>query len=121
MNDLELCAWTLFVDMVKNLLGNQQTKNYKEIVAKLLKNLQDIGANIRIKFHFLHDHLHKFPDNYSDVSDDQGERFHQDIKTMEECYQGQWDKRMMADYCSSIKRDFNIKHDRQSRKRKFLL
>ena len=23
MNDLELCAWTLFVDVVKNLFGNQ--------------------------------------------------------------------------------------------------
>ena len=63
MNDLELCAWTSFVDMVKNFLGNHWAKNYKEFVEKLLISLQDIGANICIKVHFLHNHLDKFLDN----------------------------------------------------------
>ena len=40
---------------------------------KLLKSLQDIGANMSIKVHFLHSHLDKFLDNCSDVSDEQGE------------------------------------------------
>ena len=93
----------------------------KELVEKLLKSHQDIGANMSIKVHSLHSYLDKFLDNYSDVSDEQGERFHQDIKTMEDRYQGRWDKQIMADYCWSIKRDLNnIEHDRQSRKRKFL-
>ena len=92
MNDLELRAWTSFVDMVKNFLGNCQAKNYK-LVVKLLKSLQDIvGANVSIKVHFLHSHLDKFPDNCDDVSDEHGKGFHQDIKTIEECYQGWWDK-----------------------------
>jgi len=39
------------------------------------------------------------------VSEEQGERFHQDIKTMERRYQGHWNNKMMADYCWSIKRD----------------
>ena len=40
---------------------------------------------------------------------------------MEECYQGRWDKQMMADYCWGIKRDLNkIEHDWQSRKRFFI-
>ena len=89
MNGLELRAWKSFVDVVKNFLG----ENYN-LVEKLLKSLQDIDANLNIKFHF-------FPDN---CGDEQGERFHQDIKTMEECYQGQWDKQMMADYNWSIRR-----------------
>ena len=33
------------------------------------------------------------------------ERFHQDITTMEERYQGRWDVHMMADLCRNLKRD----------------
>jgi len=39
-----------------------------------------------IKVHFLFNHVERFPDNLGDVSDEQGERFHQDIKIMEERY-----------------------------------
>ena len=83
MNDLELCAWTSLIHMAKKLFGNHWTKIYKELVEKLLKNLQDVGANMNIKVHFLHSHLDRFPANCGDVSDEQGEWFHQDIKTME--------------------------------------
>ena len=41
-----------------------------------------------IKVHFLHNHLDRFPANCGDVSDEQVERFHQDIKEMETRYQG---------------------------------
>ena len=88
---------------------------------KLLKNLKDIDANMNIKVHFLCSLQDEFLDNCNDVSDEQGEWFQQDIKTMEEHYQGWWDKLMMADYRRIIKKDLNnIQHDRQSRKRKFL-
>ena len=50
-----------------------------------------------IKVHLLHSNQDEFPDNCCNVSDKQREWFHQDIKTMEERYQGQWDKQMMAD------------------------
>ena len=42
MTDLKLYAWTWFVDLVKNFLGNHHAENYKELVEKLLKSLQDI-------------------------------------------------------------------------------
>ena len=32
MNDLELCVWTSFVDVVKNFLGNRWVENSKELV-----------------------------------------------------------------------------------------
>ena len=83
---------------MKNFFSNRWTENFKELVEKLLKNLQDVGVNMSIKVHFLHKHLDKFLDNCGEVSDEQGERFHQDIKTMEERYQGRWEKRMIADY-----------------------
>ena len=73
-----------------------------------------------IKVHFLHSHLDRFPE-LGDVSDEQGERFHHDIKKMEERYQGRWDIKMMADYCWNLKGDVpDSKHSRKSRKRKFL-
>ena len=92
MNYLELHTWTSFVDVVKNFLDNRQAKNYKNFMEKLLKSLQDKGTNMNIKVHFLLSHLDKFLDNSDNVSNEQREWFHQDIKTMKECYQRWWDK-----------------------------
>ena len=48
MNDLELRDWILSVDAVENFWGNGRVENYKQLMEKLLKSLQDIGANISI-------------------------------------------------------------------------
>ena len=40
-----------------------------------------------VKMHFLPSHLDYFPQNCGDLSEEQGERFHQDIRVMEERYQ----------------------------------
>ncbi|KAK4875125.1 hypothetical protein RN001_011547 [Aquatica leii] len=40
--------------------------------------------------------------------EEQGERFHQDIKTMEDRYQGRWCTHMIADYCWSLQRDYSF-------------
>ncbi|GBP63287.1 hypothetical protein EVAR_26600_1 [Eumeta japonica] len=37
--------------------------------------------------HYLHSHLYKLPENLGFYSDEQGEWFHQDLKTIEERYQ----------------------------------
>ena len=50
-------------------------------------------------------HVEYFPEILGDYSEEQGERFDQDIKEMEQRYQGRWDKNMMADYCWMLKRD----------------
>jgi hypothetical protein len=71
----------------------------------MLENLQILGCNMSLKLHFLHFHLDYFPENLGDLSEEQGERFHQDAKEMERRYQGRWDVSMMADYCWSIKRE----------------
>ena len=44
-------------------------------------------------------HVEYFPENLEAYSEEQGERFHQDIKVMEELCQGRWDGNIMADYC----------------------
>jgi hypothetical protein len=64
-----------------------------------------MGCNMILKIHFLESHLDFFPENLAEVSDKHGERFHQDIMTMEKRYQGKWTSSMMADYCWTLKRD----------------
>uniref|UniRef100_A0AAV2MH85 Uncharacterized protein n=1 Tax=Knipowitschia caucasica TaxID=637954 RepID=A0AAV2MH85_KNICA len=55
------------------------------------------------------------------MSDEQGERFHQDMRHMEERYQGRWDAVIMADYCWSLKGDNPAAaHTRESKKRRFM-
>ena len=69
------------------------------------------------KIHFLSSHLDRFPENLGAVSDEQGERFQQDIKVIEQRYQGRWDSNMMADYCWTIMRDnISSEHKRRSKK-----
>ena len=51
-----------------------------------------------IKLHYLFSHTDQFPENFGAMSDEQGERFYQDIKEMETRYQGRWDAAMLTDY-----------------------
>jgi hypothetical protein len=121
MDEKEEEAWLSFVAVVRNFLGNKKAHNYEDLVNRMLLAYRDLGCNMSIKLHFLNSHLDRFPENLGDVSDEQGERFHQDLMTMEERYQGRWDRHMMADYCWTIKRDDPEKtHKRKSYKRKFL-
>lgn len=121
MNETESNAWGSFVQIVQNFLGNHKADNYIELVETMLSNFHILGCNMSIKVHYLHSHLDRFPENLGDYSEEQGERFHQDIKTMEDRYQGRWDNHMMADYCWSLQRDCPSKlHARQSYKRKFV-
>ena len=121
MTPTEADAWKGFVNVVQKFLGNRRAENYRELVKNMLDAYQRLGANMSIKLHYLHNHLDQFPANCGDVSDEQGERFHQDIKDMEIRYQGKWSARMMADYCWSIARSNpSLNHSRQAHKNHFL-
>jgi hypothetical protein len=68
-----------------------------------------------LKVHFLDSHLDFFPENFGVVSDEQGERFHQNISNMEKRYQGKWSLSMPADYSWTLKRDIpQATHSRKS-------
>lgn len=77
-------------------------------MSELITNYHKIGANMSLKIHFLHSHLDFFPDNLGIVSDEHGERFHQDLMDLERRYQGFWDENMMGDYCWSILRETDV-------------
>ena len=88
MNQLETNAWTSFVSAIKNFLGNHKAENDVELVDKMLGNFKQLNANMSIKVYFIYSHLDNFPENLGSVRDEQGERFHQDMRDMEERYQG---------------------------------
>lgn len=70
----------------------------------MLNAYHKMGCNMSLKIHFLDSHLDFFPENLGAVSDEQGERFHQDIASIEERYKGKWTPSMLADYCWGLKR-----------------
>lgn len=121
MSELELRAWTAFVSVMQNFLGNKKSENYVELIEDLLLQLKNIGCDMSIKLHFLHSHLDRFPENLGDMSEEQGECMHQDLRVMEDRYQGFWDKNMMSDYCWSLIRHFpKSTHQRKALKRSFV-
>jgi hypothetical protein len=65
----------------------------------MLFHFNRLGCNISVK---VHRHLDRFPKNLGDLSEEQGERFRQDIKTIEARYQERWDAHTMADYCWNL-------------------
>lgn len=86
MNKLETSAWLVFKKVTKNFLGNNKAENYREIVEEMLEHFKALGCKMSVKVHFLYSHIDYFPNNLGAVSEEQGERFHQDIKTMETRY-----------------------------------
>lgn len=105
LNEAELRAWSAFKSVVANFLGNVKADNYKDIVSELLSAYKGMGCNMSLKIHFLDSHLDFFPENLGAVSDEHGERFHQDISAMENRYQGKWSASLLADYCWTLLRD----------------
>ncbi|PNF16264.1 hypothetical protein B7P43_G11641 [Cryptotermes secundus] len=75
------------------------------------------GCKMSLKVHFLHSHV----DNLGAYSEEQGERFHQDVRDIERRYQGRWNANWLADCCWMIKwetENGKRKHVRRSIKEK---
>ena len=87
MTDVEKSVWLSFREVVFKFLGNENDPDYRSIVRNMLDKFQKLGCRMSIKVLFLHSHLDFFPLNLCAVSEEQGERIHKDIKTMETRYQ----------------------------------
>lgn len=114
-------AWESFRLLVEKFLGNRKDPNYISIVKDFLKNFNKIGARMTVKIHFLNSHLDFFADMIlSDYSDEQGERFHQDLSQIENRYKGKDALKMLAEYCWQLYREEkpNQEHCRKSRQKK---
>ena len=80
-----------------------------QITEVFLENLLKLQSSIA--------HVDHFPKKLGAVNDEQGQRFHKDIKEMEEWYLGTWGQVIVADYCWSLKRD---QRHRTAKTHKFL-
>ncbi|GBP23684.1 52 kDa repressor of the inhibitor of the protein kinase [Eumeta japonica] len=83
MNEAEKAAWVSLKNVSQNFLGNNKSEDYSILVDELLENYKYLGCLMNLKLHFLDSHLNHFPENCGDYSEEQGERFHQDISKME--------------------------------------
>jgi hypothetical protein len=66
MNEIELCAWSLFVLVVKNVLGSKKADNYTQLAEDRLFHSNRLGCNMSVKVHYLHSNLYRFPENLVD-------------------------------------------------------
>jgi hypothetical protein len=74
-----------------------------------------IGCRISSKVHFLSRHLDFFPPDGGAVSDEHGERFHQDISNMESRYKEKSGASMMADFVWSVTRETSNTHHKKAK------
>jgi hypothetical protein len=73
-----------------------------------------------LKIQFFKFELGEFPENLGAVSEEHGERFHQDIKEMERICQGWWNVNIVGDYCWTLHREIpETSHKRKSNIRSF--
>lgn len=80
-----------------------------------------MGCNMTVKTHFLESHLEFFPSNVGQLSDEQGERGHQDLKKMEKRYLGKNLINAIADHCWSLCRKGNEGCFEGKNKRKYFV
>ena len=79
MTALERDAWESFRNVVHGFLGRNKADNYEDLVETLLQTHCKLGSRMSLKMPYLHSHLDFFRPNLADVSEEHGERFHQDI------------------------------------------
>jgi len=60
-----------------------QAPKYYDLSKQLLNSYKRLGCNISLKVYFLHSHANYFPENLDAMIEEEGESFHQDIKTTE--------------------------------------
>ena len=114
MSDVEQNAWQAFPMTVEGFLGNHRTEECVRVVANLIQNYKNLGSCMFLKLHFLHSHLDFLRANLENVSEEYGERFHQDIQVIEKGYQGRWDEVMMGDYIWNLIREDTFTYKRKS-------
>jgi hypothetical protein len=119
LSDSEKTARKSFENVSTGLLGNVKAANFRQLVEDLLNYYEKLGCNMSLKMHFLQAHLDFFPPKCGAVSDEHGERFHQDISAMEHRYKSTRSAAMLACYCWMVKRDApDAEYKRETKRRR---
>ncbi|GBN38372.1 hypothetical protein AVEN_213581-1 [Araneus ventricosus] len=87
MGDKEKEAWDSFKGVVHSCLENTNDPLYKTIAQRMLTAYEAQEYEMSLKVHFLHSHIDCFSENLGAYSEEQGERFYQDIRDIERRYQ----------------------------------
>lgn len=114
LSPIEKNAFDAIKEVSTNFLGNKKAENYREKIAEMLDAFHRMNVNMSLKIHFLANHLDFFPENCGECSDEQGERFHQDIGSIETRFKGKDFRRLLGEYCWNICRDTTTPHKRQT-------
>ena len=115
LNTKKLEAWNTLKLVAENFPGNHRDENYIEIVENMREAFRRLGSRMSSKLHFLHSRLKFFPENLGAVSDEHGERFHQDIAVVETRYKGKSNANMMGDYCWFLQKQSETKYHRNAK------
>jgi len=114
LNEEERAAWDSFQAVVSGFLGNNRVSNYEEVIAEMIRNFHAMGCRMSLKIHVLDSHLNEFYSNLGAFSEEQGERFHQEIQDFEHRYRGKrCNTHMMGDYIWSLVRSSDLKYSRK--------
>ncbi|GBM73038.1 hypothetical protein AVEN_115680-1 [Araneus ventricosus] len=81
-------AILVFKSVCAHFLGNKKAENYEGLVCDIVKCFRVIGCIMSFKLHVLVSQLNFFPQNLGAISDEHGERFHQDISMFEKRFSG---------------------------------
>lgn len=103
LNKRELDAFESLVAYVDGFLGNKRSENYRTLAKNLKAHFYRQDVRISVKVHYAVDHLDDFAENCGAYSDEQGEKVHQDIKSIQQRYKGKDLVSFVADYSWSIK------------------
>lgn len=94
-------AWDLMKAVFQGFLGKSRVEDYRVLINDLMDALDNIKVNMSLKIHFLHNHLDVFERQMPTESDEQGERFHQTCKPLEERFKGKDLQSFIAELCST--------------------
>lgn len=68
---------------MREFLGNAEALNYELKVVNMPNKFKTLDCLLSLKVLFLHNPLNIFPETFDDGNKEQVERFHQDIKEMD--------------------------------------
>ncbi len=107
ISEYELRTWNSLKWICGHFLGNNKSPTYINWIQNLLDTFHKMACRMSLKIHFLHSHLDFFPKHLGAVSDEQGERFHQDIqgngKSLPRFLKWKYDGRLLLDV---VQREF---------------
>ncbi|KAJ8677421.1 hypothetical protein QAD02_013208 [Eretmocerus hayati] len=119
LNEVGSKTWLSVKEVMKNSLGNNTAENYRILVAAMLDNFRRMEVNQSLKIHMLDSHLDFFPNNLGAVSDEIGERFHQEIADLGSRYNVEKSVNMLADHVWNMIFEESSTHGRKSARTSF--